>query len=603
MQYGHHTTMPSESRDDIQTLKSLTPYLWDYRSRTGAALAFVLFAKIANVGIPVLLKDIVDQLNTTTQTILVLPLSLLAGYGLLRLASTLFNELRDTVFASVRYGAMRKISTKVLQHLHKLSLRYHLERKTGGLSRDIQRGTSSVGSLLNYMVFSILPTLTEIVLIGGVFLFQYDIWFTIIALACVVAYIFFTFSITQWRMQYRTAMNIADTQSNSLAIDSLINYETVKYFNNEAYELKRYDASLQDWEKASVQSQTSLAALNIGQGFIISVGVTLIMLLASRGVVNKTMTIGDLVLVNTLLLQLFIPLNFLGVVYSQLKHALSDMDSMFKLLGETPEIQDAPDAVTLAVTTGCIRFEKVQFGYQANRQILFNVDFEIPAGKKVAVVGPSGSGKSTLARLLFRFYDVESGSIQIDGQDIRTVTQNSLRNAIGTVPQDTVLFNETIYHNIQYANPNASRGDVVRAAKLAHIDHFIQSLPDGYDSLVGERGLKLSGGEKQRIAIARAMLKNPRILIFDEATSSLDSQSEQVILSALQEVSQNHSTLVIAHRLSTIVDADQILVMDKGQIRERGNHAELLQQGGLYATLWEMQKKGSNEPPSADKPI
>jgi ABC-type transport system involved in Fe-S cluster assembly fused permease/ATPase subunit len=495
------------------------------------------------------------------------------------------------VFARVRHGATRSVSLKAMEHLHRLSLRFHLERKTGGLSRDIERGTSSVSSLLNYMVFNLLPTLVEILMIAGILLARYDLWFTVITLVAVVVYIAFTVKITEWRMKYRVTMNALDSKAGSQAIDSLLNYETVKYFGNEAYELERYDESLRGWEAAAVKSQTSLSVLNFGQAAIIGVGVTLIMILAARGVVAGTMTLGDLVLVNAFLLQLFIPLNFLGVVYSQLKHALTDMQLLFGVLEREPEITDRPGARTLSVGDAEVRFEHVSFAYEHERTILHDVSFTIQPGCKVAVVGPSGAGKSTLARLLFRFYDVSSGRILVNGEDIRAVTQESLRRAIGIVPQDTVLFNDTLYYNIAYAKPGAARVDIEQAARLANIHGFILSLPRGYETVVGERGLKLSGGEKQRVAIARAILKNPRILIFDEATSSLDSHSEQQILDALRQAAAHHTTLAIAHRLSTIVDADHILVMDGGRIVEQGTHPDLLAHKGFYARLWALQQE------------
>ncbi len=589
-----HTEPPATRRNDWQTIRALLPYLWVYRGRAGLAILFLTLAKLANVGIPLALKEIVDYLNGAkagTTATLALPIVLLLAYGLLRLGSSAFNELRDVVFARVRHGIMRRLSLKFLEHLHALSLRFHLERKTGAITRDLERGTRSASSLLNYLLFNILPTIVEVTLIAGVLLVKYSPWFAIITFATVAIYVAFTFAITDWRMRYRHQMNALDSQANSQAVDSLLNFETVKYFGNEGYEYRRYDTTLTEWEDAAVKTQTSLSSLNVGQGVIIAVGVTLIMTLAARGVLHHTMTLGDLVLVNAFMLQMFIPLNFLGVVYSQLKHALSDMDEMFSLLQREPEIRDRPDAVPLIVGDGHVRFEHVSFAYAPERPILFDVDFEVAAGKKVAVVGASGAGKSTLARLLFRFYDVDSGRVLINGQDLRGVTQQSLRQAIGIVPQDTVLFNDTLYYNIAYGRPGATREEIEAAAQLAQLHEFIGSLPQGYDTMVGERGLKLSGGEKQRVAIARAMLKKPRILIFDEATSSLDSQSEQAILEALARVAVDHTTLVVAHRLSTIVDADEILVLDGGRIVERGTHRTLLEMGGRYAHLWALQQE------------
>ncbi|EGW53645.1 lipid A export ATP-binding/permease protein MsbA [endosymbiont of Tevnia jerichonana (vent Tica)] len=569
----------------------MLPFLWEYRGRALFALACLVLAKMANVGIPLLLKEIVDILEQSDKAMLVLPLSLLLAYGALRLSSSLFNELRDAIFARVRYRAMRRLSNRVLSHLHELSLRFHLERQTGAISRDLERGTRSVSSILNYMVFSILPMLVEFSLVAAILLSQYDIIFSLVTFGAVAVYIGFTLAITEWRMEFRHAMNRLDSQANTQAFDSLINYETVKYFGNERLELDRFDTTLSEWEENAVKSQTSMSLLNFGQGGIIAIGVTLIMILAVDGVVTGEMSIGDLVLVNALLLQLFIPLNFLGMVYRQIKYSLADMDLIFKLLEREPEITDAPDAQPLVPKGGEVRFEQVDFHYQPERPILHQIDFTIRSGEKLAVVGHSGAGKSTLSRLLFRFYDVTSGRVLVDGQDLRSLTQESLHQAIGVVPQDSVLFNESILYNLAYGRPDASREEIEEAARLAHIAEFIESLPDGYDTRVGERGLKLSGGEKQRVAIARAMLKRPQILIFDEATSSLDSKTEQAIQQTLKEVARHHTTLVIAHRLSTVVDADRILVMDQGRVIEQGTHRELLERQGRYQQMWLLQQQ------------
>lgn len=579
---------PHNDRRDWQNLRKMLPYLWRYRGRALLALGCLVMAKVANVGIPVLLREIVDGME---QTLLVLPVALLFGYGALRVSSSLFNELRDVVFARVRYHAMRRLATEVLTHLHRLSLGFHLGRQTGAISRDLERGTRSVSSILNYMVFSIIPMLVEFSLVALILLTQYQPVFTLVTFGTVLLFIAFTFAVTEWRMDYRHTMNRLESQSNSRAVDSLINYETVKYFGNEGLELERFDNTLDQWEEAAVESQRSMSILNFGQGAIIGLGVTAIMFFAADGVVQGSMSIGDLVLVNAFLLQLFIPLNFLGMVYRQIKYSLADMDLIFKLMEERPEIRDRPGAGPLRLERGEVRFRHVAFAYHIERQILQEVDFTIRPGEKLAVVGHSGAGKSTLSRLLFRFYDVTGGAVEVDGQDVREVTQASLREAIGIVPQDTVLFNDTIYYNIAYGRPDATREEIEAVAGMAHIRQFIESLPQGYQTLVGERGLKLSGGEKQRIAIARAILKRPRILVFDEATSSLDTQTEQAIQETLSEVAENHTTLVIAHRLSTVVDADQILVMEKGRIIERGTHRQLLQQNGVYHDMWLLQQE------------
>ncbi|MBC8519659.1 MAG: ABC transporter ATP-binding protein/permease [Gammaproteobacteria bacterium] len=585
------TKMPSSSREDWRTIRSLLPYLWGYRYRAGLAIGSLILAKLANVTVPLLLKEIVDTLDQNHEAALVLPLALLVGYGLMRAGSAFFNELRDAIFAKVRHGIVREISIRFMSHLHNLSLRFHLDRKTGGITRDMERGTRSISSLFNMLLFNIIPTMIEVTLIAVILFANYNPWFAIITFTTVAIYIATTFVITNWRMKYRVAMNKRDSDASTQAVDSLINYETVKYFGNEQYELDQYDEQMRSWEVAAVKSQTSMSALNFIQAFIIAIGVTITMVMAGQGVVDGEMTLGDLVLVNTFLLQLFIPLGFLGMVYTQIKHALSDIDMMFQLLEKKPEIEDLPTATALNPGEGEIEFRNVEFGYNSDRKILHNVSFKIPAGKKVAVVGKSGSGKSTLARLLFRFYEIDRGQITINGVDIKTVTQKSLREAIGIVPQDTVLFNHTIHYNIEYARPGATHGEIEDAARVANIHDFITALPQGYESTVGERGLKLSGGEKQRIAIARAILKNPPIMVFDEATSSLDSAAEKVINSSLKEISSHHTPLVIAHRLSTIADADEILVMDSGYIIERGTHKELIDIHGVYADMWILQQE------------
>ena len=598
---SHHPSAPVSApqpnaapRNEWRTVRLLLPYLWEFKGRVIVALIFLVTAKLANVGVPLVLKEVVDRLDATIAA-LVLPFALLVAYGVLRLSTTLFAELRDVVFVRVTQRAIRRIALTVFRHLHGLSLRFHLERQTGGVSRDIERGTRGIGTLLSYMLFSIIPVILEFSLVAFILLTKFDWRFPAVTFTAVAIYLTFTVSVTEWRMEIRRNANDLDSKANTRAIDSLLNYETVKYFNNEEYEARRYDENLRNYETAAVKSEASLGLLNIGQSCIIAIAVTLLMVLAAQGVVAKTLTLGDLVLVNGLLIQLYIPLNFLGMVYREIKQSLIDMDRMFRLLEQHREIQDHPGAVRLSGTSAAIRFEHVDFSYDPKRQILFDVSFDIPAGCKVAVVGHSGAGKSTLARLLYRFYDVSGGCVTINGTDIRDLQQSSLRGAIGIVPQDTVLFNDTIYYNIQYGRPDASHDEVIAAAQAAHIHDFIASLPDGYEARVGERGLKLSGGEKQRVAIARAILKNPRILIFDEATSALDSATEQAIQAELVRIAEGRTTLVVAHRLSTVMDADQILVMDGGRIIERGTHRELLERGAAYAEMWALQQQEEAE--------
>ncbi len=579
---------------DAGVVRKLLPYLWEYRGRVFLALAFLVTAKFANLAVPLVMKAIVDGLSGP-KAVLAVPVVLLAAYGLLRLSSTLFNELRDVVFVKVAQRAMRRVALEVFEHMHSLSLRFHLERQTGGLTRDIERGTRGISTLLNVMVFSVLPTFFEIALVTGFLIVRFDVWFGVITVGALVLYIAATFLISERRIHHRRAMNESDSKANTRAIDSLINYETVKYFGNESFEARRYDENLSRYEAAVVTSETSLGLLNTVQAGIIALTVSLLMWRASDGIVNGALTLGDLVMVNALLIQLYIPLNFLGVLYREIKQSLTDMERMFRLLSVNREIEDKPGAPALAVSGAAIRFEAVDFSYDGKRPILAGVDFEVPAGRTVAVVGTSGSGKSTLGRLLFRFYDVQKGRVTIDGQDIRDVTQLSLRRAIGIVPQDTVLFNDTIYYNIAYGRPGATREEVVHAARVAHILDFIESLPDKWETTVGERGLKLSGGEKQRVSIARTLLKDPPILIFDEATSALDSGTEKAIQAELAEISRNRTKLMIAHRLSTIVDADQILVMEGGSIVERGGFRELMARDGRFAQMWRLQQQEESE--------
>ncbi len=585
------TEKANTNRNDWYNIRQMMPFVWAYKGRVLLALGCLVISKLAMVGIPVVLKFIVDILNTDVGQVATLPIVFLLAYGVLRFINSGFNELRDVIFARVRYHAMNSLSVTTLTHLHNLSLRYHLERNTGAISRDMERGAQSISSILNYLVFNIVPTAAELTLVAGILFSQYDRHFAIIIFLTVGIYVAFTLMVTEWRMHFRHEMNALDSSANGRAMDSLMNYETVKYFNNDEHEINRYRETMGQWEEAAVNSQNTMSLLNFGQGGIIAVGVTGIMYLAALGVSQGNLSLGDLVLINTMMLQLFLPLNFLGIIYRALKYALADMDMVIKLLQKPIEITDSIDARPLVLKNTSIEFRQVGFKYNDDRTILSDISFKVEDGKKLAIVGPSGAGKSTIARLLFRFYDIGSGAILISGQNIAKVSQNSLRQAIGIVPQDTVLFNDSILYNIRYAKDDATEQEVFEAARLADIHDFIQSLPDGYDTMVGERGLKLSGGEKQRVAIARVLLKNPPILVFDEATSSLDSQSEKNILSELYKISRNKTTLVIAHRLSTIVDADTIVVLDQGRIKEQGSHAQLMEMGGIYADLWMIQQR------------
>ena len=620
-----HSVLPGR---DWETLKRLFPYLWEYKWRVLAALLFMIGAKVANVGVPMLLKKLVDTLNTVSSTsnvtqlasnaplnndpnkthtvfgfigdtlqsglhdaFVLVPAALLIAYALLRLSVSAFTELRELVFAKATQGAARRIALETFNHLHGMSLRFHLERQTGGMTRDIERGVKGIESLISYSLYSIIPTLIEVTLVLGVMAVQYDVWFAVITVLALAFYIYFTVVVTEWRTQFRREANEYDSAAHTRAVDSLLNYETVKYFGNETFEADRYDKSLVRLRDVRLKAQRSLSLLNTGQQFIIATALVAILWRATLGVVEHRLSLGDLVMINAFMIQLYIPLNFLGMVYREIKQSLTDLDKMFALLDKNQEIADASSAVVLALTKEPrVSFEGVNFGYESNRQILKNINFTIPSGKTVAVVGPSGSGKSTLARLMFRFYDIQSGAIKVNDQDIRGLTQASLRRAMGIVPQDMVLFNDTVYYNIAYGRPTASKAEVEEAAKAARIHDFIVSTPKGYETMVGERGLKLSGGEKQRVAIARTLLKSPQILIFDEATSALDSANERAIQAELQTAAQNKTTLVIAHRLSTVVDAHEILVMDAGEIVERGAHHELLQQNGRYAVMWAMQQ-------------
>src|SRR5690349_19888376 len=586
-----HKSAPARLQGgEWQVLRTLLPYVMEYKWRVGFALACLVAAKLANVAVPLVMKQVVDRLDART-AMLAVPVALLAIYGILRFSATLFAELRDVIFVPVTQRAIRRVALGVFRHLHSLSLRFHLERQTGGMTRDIERGTRGISTLLSYLVFSILPVILEFALVAAVLLAKFDWRFAAVTFGAVIVYITFTVTVTEWRMSIRRQANELDSRANTRAIDSLLNYETVKYFGNEEFEARRYDENLRKYETAAVKNEASLGVLNIGQSFIIAIAVTALMVLAAQGVALKTFTLGDLVLVNGLLIQLYIPLNFLGMVYREIKQALLDLDRMFRLLQAHREVEDKPGAPELPSGPATVEFRHVDFHYERARQILFDVSFTIPAGHRIAVVGHSGSGKSTIARLLYRFYDITDGAIVVNGADIREVKQASLRAAIGIVPQDTVLFNDTILYNIRYGRPEAGDAEVYEAARAAHIHDFILTLPAGYETMVGERGLKLSGGEKQRVAIARALLKNPRILIFDEATSALDSRAEKAIQAELERISQGRTTLVIAHRLSTVMDADEILVLSHGRNAERGTHDQLLEAQGEYARMWALQRE------------
>ena len=585
-------------RADLRAIRTLLPYLWprgsfELRARVVLAMTLLVLAKVANVYVPILYKKAVDALTHPGEIALVLPIAILVAYGLLRIVALASGELRDMVFAKVAQRAIRTVALETFRHLHRLSLRFHLERQTGGLSRAIERGMNGIEFLLSFTLFNVLPTLFEILLVCGILWGLYNFAFAAVTFITIAAYIWYSLAITEWRLKYRREMNAMDSEANTKAIDSLLNYETVKYFGNEDHEARRFDASMQRYESAAIKSKTSLSLLNIGQGAIIAGGLTMVMIMAGQGVVKGTMTIGDFVLVNSYLVQLYLPLNFLGFVYREIKQSLTDIEQMFTLLSVSAEVEDAPGAKPLAAGPGEIAFDNVSFAYDPRRAILQDVSFRIPPGRTLAIVGASGAGKSTISRLLFRFYDIDEGKIAIDGQDIRDITQSSLRAAIGIVPQDTVLFNDSVYYNIAYGRPEATKEEVEEAARLAHIHEFVSRLPDGYKTVVGERGLKLSGGEKQRVAIARTILKRPRILLFDEATSALDSHTEKEIQAALREVSADRTTLVIAHRLSTVVDADEIVVLDAGRVVERGTHGALLARGGAYAAMWAKQQRAS----------
>jgi ABC-type transport system involved in Fe-S cluster assembly fused permease/ATPase subunit len=587
---------PSRKRNDLKTIRTLLPYLWpqnatEMRVRVVIALIFLAAAKGITVAIPIIYKYAVDTISSPVDAVIIVPVALLIGYGVARVLAQAFGELRDAVFAKVAQRAIREAGLRTFRHLHRLALRFHMDRQTGGLSRAVERGTKGIDFLLNFMLFNVIPTLLEILLVCAVMWGLFNIWFALITFVTVGTYILWTVAVTEWRLKYRRHMNKMDGEANTKAIDSLLNYETVKYFGNEDHEARRFDEALKSYETAAVKSKVSLSLLNIGQGVVISIGLTVVMIMAGYGVKNGTMTLGDFVMVNNYLIQLFLPLNFLGFVYREIKQSLADMEEMFGLLDQNEEVADKPDAPDLQVDGGEIVFENVSFDYNPNRRILFDVSFTVPPGKSVAIVGPSGAGKSTISRLLYRFYDATEGRILIDGQDIKTIGQDSLRRAIGIVPQDTVLFNDTVFYNIAYGRPGATPSEIEEAARLASIHDFVSELPEGYNTRVGERGLKLSGGEKQRVAIARTILKGPQILIFDEATSALDSRTEREIQESLSEVSADRTTVMIAHRLSTVVNADEILVLEKGKIAERGTHADLLAKGNVYARMWERQQE------------
>ncbi|NRP94974.1 putative multidrug export ATP-binding/permease protein [Marinobacterium sp. xm-g-59] len=594
---GRHYKSDSNSSNTVgmgeawSVIKMIWPYLWEYRRRMAVAFLMLISAKLAVVAMPLALKQIVDGLDASLNPLITVPVAMVVAYGMLRFGSVFFAEARDAVFSRVTERAMRRMVLKVFRHLHSLELDFHLSRQTGGISRDIDRGSNGFSFLMRMMVFNIVPTLIEISLVAAILLFNFSVWYALVVVVCVGIYIYFTILTTEWRNRYVRETNQLDSQANTRAIDSLLNYETVKYFGNEEYEASQYDKNLASWETARLKTRMTLMILNSGQAFIISLGIILMLWLAAEDVASGAMTLGSLVMINAYILQLFMPLNFLGMVYREVRKALTDIENMFGLLKKQPKIVDRPEASDLKAQGGAICFDSVNFAYHPDRQILKGVSFKVEAGKKVAIVGPSGSGKSTLARLLFRFYDVQSGQICIDGQPIDQVTQHSLRQAIGVVPQDTVLFNDTIYNNVAYGRPGSSREEVLKAIELANLNDFIAALPEGVDTLVGERGLKVSGGEKQRIAIARVILKRPPILLFDEATSALDSDNEQAILNAFTSLSKNHTSLVIAHRLSTIIDADNILVMRKGEVVEQGTHTELLAQQGVYAGMWSLQQQ------------